>query len=350
MKIGFFCFSLSGAGPRVRARNLIEGLAERTPHEVTLVTSKNESFNHPEVDVRRLLTRRNLSDPRTALRTRRALADTDVVHVPVNAYQLLYVGLLGIGPRVAGAGIQHDRAHRTLTRLVGVERMIETHEYVAETWAAAGVPATYIYPAVNGDRFHPYEDDHQDLRDELRIPDGEKIVLYVGELKPLKGAHIMSDVARQLDDDITVVVAGDGELRDQFENRDDLLFEGFVENEDLPGYYNAADVTIVPSEHESFSIVSLESIACGTPVVTTTAESSTMARIFKDRGTYVWADRTSDSIVDSVDELLADRQYYEQQVARGFETIDELGLTIDQALEQYVAVYESAARKTAQSL
>jgi D-inositol-3-phosphate glycosyltransferase len=48
-----------------------------------------------------------------------------------------------------------------------------------------------------------------------------------------------------------------------------VTFAGSVKQEDLPPYYSAADVLVVPSYHESFGLVALESLACGTPVVAT---------------------------------------------------------------------------------
>ena len=44
-------------------------------------------------------------------------------------------------------------------------------------------------------------------------------------------------------------------------------FVGRVDHQDLPLYYNAADVCVVPSYYESFGLAALESMACGTPVV-----------------------------------------------------------------------------------
>lgn len=347
MKVGFLCYSLSGAGPRVRTKNLITGIAERTPHDPVLVTSVDSPFEHEAVTTHRLLSPPSLLDPRTAFKTKRILDNCDVVHVPVNVFQLAYVATLGIGPRVAGAGIQHELRYRYLTRLLGVERMIETHEFIAEEWRSSGVPATHIYPAVNTEIFHPADsasDETTALRQRLGIPESQDMVLFVGELKPLKGAELMSGLARRLqDDEISVVVVGDGDQRHLFENRSDLIFEGFVENGDLPPYYRAADVTVVPSKNESFSIVSLESIASGTPVVTTTSETCTMSRLFRDRGTYVWADRNPVAVEKSVRGLLDDTDRYEKQVNSGFETIEEMGLSISDALEKYIDVYESAA-------
>jgi D-inositol-3-phosphate glycosyltransferase len=40
-----------------------------------------------------------------------------------------------------------------------------------------------------------------------------------------------------------------------------------VDQQDLPTYYSAANLLLVPSHHESFGLVALEALACGTPVV-----------------------------------------------------------------------------------
>ena len=48
---------------------------------------------------------------------------------------------------------------------------------------------------------------------------------------------------------------------------DRVRFVGAVEQDRLPLYYRAADVTVMPSTYESFGLVAVESLACGTPVV-----------------------------------------------------------------------------------
>jgi D-inositol-3-phosphate glycosyltransferase len=48
-----------------------------------------------------------------------------------------------------------------------------------------------------------------------------------------------------------------------------VQFRGRIEHDLLPLYYSAADVLVVPSYYESFGLVALESLACGTPVIAT---------------------------------------------------------------------------------
>jgi D-inositol-3-phosphate glycosyltransferase len=50
---------------------------------------------------------------------------------------------------------------------------------------------------------------------------------------------------------------------------DRVTWSGAVSHQRLPLYYAAADVTVMPSSYESFGLVAVESLACGTPVVAT---------------------------------------------------------------------------------
>ena len=58
-----------------------------------------------------------------------------------------------------------------------------------------------------------------------------------------------------------------GKLASELGVLDHVTFQGAVPQERLPFYYSAADVVVVPSLYESFGLVALEAMACGTPVV-----------------------------------------------------------------------------------
>ena len=109
---------------------------------------------------------------------------------------------------------------------------------------------------------------------------GERVFLYVGRLEPLKGLDLLLNTAAHLDtcEPVRVLVVGGSADGDQEVDKlrslaktlkvDDVFdFVGRVDQEELPFYYNAADVCVVPSYYESFGLAALESMACGTPVV-----------------------------------------------------------------------------------
>lgn len=101
---------------------------------------------------------------------------------------------------------------------------------------------------------------------------GRFIVFFVGRLISEKGIVELLDAARIWNKKITLVIAGYGPLESYIKNQENkiknLIFLAKIDNDQLPLYYSAADLLIVPSVHEEgFGRVILESLACGTPVI-----------------------------------------------------------------------------------
>jgi D-inositol-3-phosphate glycosyltransferase len=153
------------------------------------------------------------------------------------------------------------------------EKHLLTALYGADPERIAIVPC-----GVDLDLFAPMEKEF--ARRHLGLKDGERVILFVGRIEPLKGIDILISVAAQLHEDenfIVLIVGGDArasaeieQLRAQAERLGvdhHVSFVGSVAHDQLPLYYNAADVCVVPSYYESFGLVAVESMACGTPVV-----------------------------------------------------------------------------------
>jgi len=104
----------------------------------------------------------------------------------------------------------------------------------------------------------------------------------VGRIDPLKGldqllralTYIKSNEAPKL-----IIVGGDQHSQDEVHALQRMArelrieervgFVGTVAQEKLPLYYSAADICVIPSYYESFGMVALESLSCGTPIVAT---------------------------------------------------------------------------------
>lgn len=113
--------------------------------------------------------------------------------------------------------------------------------------------------------------DKRMVRKSLNIPSNAFVCLFVGRLVPGKGVHELVEAAMETRNIIFLIV-GDGPLRVEIEKNifknDNIKFIGKVENNELPKYYNAADVLMVPSTHEEgFGRVILEALSCGLPIV-----------------------------------------------------------------------------------
>lgn len=127
--------------------------------------------------------------------------------------------------------------------------------------------------------FHP-SGDRRDIRRRLEIPENRTVLLTVRNLVPRMGLEnlltAMKDVVKALPDAL-LIIGGNGPLRDNLlrltldlQLGDSVRFDGFICDEDLPDYYRAADLFILPTvELEGFGLVTLEALACGTPVLGT---------------------------------------------------------------------------------
>ena len=130
---------------------------------------------------------------------------------------------------------------------------------------------------VDAERFRPL--DRLDARERLGIPPDEESLLYVGRLDAIKGADVLLRalglmaerprlrlriVGGEVDTDYA---AGLRALASELGVADRVTWVGLVPNDELPMHYSAADMLVVPSHSESFSIVATEAMACGTPVV-----------------------------------------------------------------------------------
>lgn len=150
-------------------------------------------------------------------------------------------------------------------------------------YLAALCPASAVHFSPTGvdfDLFSP--GDRRAARTALGLPVHEPILLYVGRLSAEKGLEYLLDAfARllpRLDPAPRLVIVGSGPLRDSLQTQVDTLnvshavtFTGNLPAHELPQWYRAADVTVIPSLLEWFGAVAVESMACGTPIVGTEA-------------------------------------------------------------------------------
>jgi len=122
----------------------------------------------------------------------------------------------------------------------------------------------------------------QQARAALGLRQDQPVLLYVGRLDPFKGPDVLLRAAALMEEQTQVVIVGgrltgDQELQSLRRLASSLKlgqrvhFLGARPQQELPMLYSAADVTVVPSYHESFGMVAVESLACGTPVVATRA-------------------------------------------------------------------------------
>lgn len=138
-----------------------------------------------------------------------------------------------------------------------------------------------VPPGVDLSLFQPL--DRAEARKKIGYGE-ERLVLFVGRLERLKGVEVAIRALALLRDrehgDVRLLVLGEDARNGQESERDRLKaiaetvgmgdrvdFLGSVAHHELPFFYSAADVLVMPSYSESFGLVALEAQACGLPVV-----------------------------------------------------------------------------------
>jgi len=129
-------------------------------------------------------------------------------------------------------------------------------------------------------RFKPQ--DQQQARIKLGLGQREPVLLFVGRLDPFKGPDLLLRSAAMMEEKAQIVIVGGKSSSDkdmqqlkklaaQLKINKRVHFIDAQPQYKLPMIYSAADVTVVPSYHESFGLAAVESLACSTPVVATRA-------------------------------------------------------------------------------
>ncbi|MGF1570710.1 MAG: glycosyltransferase [Nodosilinea sp.] len=139
----------------------------------------------------------------------------------------------------------------------------------------------------------------------LGMPIEDQVVLYVGRFDPRKGIETLIRAFGELDvlthPHLRLVIAGgsdptqaDGAERRRLEAivqeldlGDRVCFAGRVSDHDLPYYYAAADLCVVPSHYEPFGLVAIEAMACGTPVLASAVGGLNFSVVSEETGLLV---------------------------------------------------------------
>lgn len=157
--------------------------------------------------------------------------------------------------------------------------IVASTAFAAVLHRSFGIPSRRIHVVeigVDSRRFSP--GDQKRARKALGLPLDMPTVVAVRRLEPRMGLEILLEAAAAVDRSIHFAICGTGSIRNELERQVERLdlssrvvFLGRVSDQELPEVYRAADLSVVPTVSlEGFGMTVRESMACGTPVISTT--------------------------------------------------------------------------------
>ncbi len=189
------------------------------------------------------------------------------------------------------------------------DHVISVCDALKQQMVSLGIQEKKISVIPNGiDPNSFYQLSKSESRQYLSIPVNEKVILSVGSLIPLKGFHILLEAfvqVLQIDTQVQLYIVGKGLYRKALETiitelslERNVTLVGEVPNKKLCAWYSAADVFCLASSSEGWANVIMESLACGTPVVSTNVSGAPEIITTPDVGLLV--DRTPESISQGI--------------------------------------------------
>jgi glycosyltransferase involved in cell wall biosynthesis len=180
------------------------------------------------------------------------------------------------GSDVLTVGDHPARRRRTIEALTTADAVIAVSRHLGEQAIAMGAEPARVHTVYNGidaSVFHPAS--RESARRHLGITSGDPLILFVGNLVPVKGLDVLLDGLASLASAglrFQAALVGEGPLREELQSRIEAFgLSGRVRlvgprpQEQLPFWYRSAELLVLPSRSEGVPNVLLEATACGTP-------------------------------------------------------------------------------------
>lgn len=269
----------------------------------------------------------------------------DILHLPLMGMSQISPGLFN--PAVKCVMTIHDitpmlhpemhtpRAVLSTATALRIARQFVDHYITISEWTKRdlvrylSIPESRItvtYPGKDA-RFRPSIDrvgTRAALAQRLALPLEEPYILSVGTLEPRKNIVGLLNAYAQLKKagvrNRLVVVGMKGwkfspifDLVHKLNLDDEVIFPGYVSDDDLPDFYNGAEVFVYPSFYEGFGLPPLEAMACGVPVVVSNAAS--LPEVVGQAGVLVDPTRPQDIAAAVLDVLRSEHRRVELSAA-----------------------------------
>jgi D-inositol-3-phosphate glycosyltransferase len=222
-----------------------------------------------------------------------------------------------------------------------------------------------LIPGVDLELFKPT--DKTEAKKSIGANIDEKMILFVGRIEPLKGVDVLLYALKILLGahprmKVCVwIVGGDisqdakewpkelkklSDIREELGIHTAVNFVGRKAQKDLPVYYNAADLMVMPSYYESFGITAVESMACGTPVITTDV-TGVSKLIDKEHANLITSANNPIGLAQRITTLLCDEKEYARVSTSIAENVRDLNW--DNAADHFIGLCKSCSKENTAS-
>ena len=212
-----------------------------------------------------------------------------------------------------------------------------------------GYPEKKIHVIPNGvDHNSYYKNRNKNVLKKLNIELNEKIILYVGSEQPRQNVDVIiksfAKLKKQLNN-VKLLKIGVPQFNGAREKNlklikdlnlhSDVIFTGYVREEDLPKYYNAADLLVYPCAYAGFGLPPLEAMACSTPVIT--SNTTSLPEVVGDAGIMVNPDDINE-LADKMYEVLTNNGLAEDMAKNGLKRAKMFNW--DESAQKTMKIYE----------
>lgn len=180
------------------------------------------------------------------------------------------------------------------------------------------------------------------VKEKFGIAPNDKYVLGIGGSEFRKNVVTLINSFKEFkktdSQNIKLVIIGKQWKDSEFYGKDDdIIYTGFVEDNELVALYNGAHVFVYPSLYEGFGLPPLEAMACGTPVIT--SNTTSLPEIVGDAALLVNPESTID-ISDALTKIFKEDSFRSSLIEKGFSRLKlySLDRTVSEVQEIYKEV------------